>query len=234
MSHSDAAPGARQPFVATSATIQLILKLAVIVGPTLYALGRVSHEAFWVALGISPSLLAMDTESYIYNGFSVVVSAAILLLPIASDGAIWLAPFASFLLVAILATSIYLIRRLRAWARPYATKTVRFIRGASRNNKEASSSVLRASEILSAVANLVLAALIGILALLLPLVGAHSVGTERASQLTKKVNRGARRQLVGIVGHPDQTATLIDCNESFCVVMQEGKAGALPIQNIRW
>lgn len=126
----------------------------------------------------------------------------IVLFPSARDGAIWLAPFVSFLLVAVLATSI-------------------------------SSSVLRASEILSAVANLMPAALIGLLALLLPLVGAHSVGTQRANQLAKKVNSGASRHSVGSVGHPDQMATLNDCNESFCVVMEEGKDRALPIQNIR-
>lgn len=235
MSHNAAAPGVSRPFVASAVTIELLLKLAIFVGPTLYALGRVSNEAFWEALGISPSLLAMDTGSYIYNGFSVVVSAAVLLLPSARGGAIWLAPFASLLLVAVLATSIYLIRRLRAWASQYATKIARSIRGTLRKNKEASSSVLRASEILSAVANLALATLIGLLALLLPLVGAHSVGTKRANQLMKKVNSGEpSRQIVGIVDHPDQMFTLIDCNEGFCVVMKEGKARALPIQHIRW
>lgn len=40
--------------------------------------------------------------------------------------------------------------------------------------------------------------------------------------------------LIVRIGHPDQMATLIDGNGSFCVVMEEGKARALSIQKIRW
>ena len=97
MNHDNAAPQANTRTLPAGAMIEILLKLAIVVGPALYVLGRVSHEAFWTAFGVSPALLGLDTESYVYGGFSVIVSGAILVLPSARDGAAWLAPFASLL-----------------------------------------------------------------------------------------------------------------------------------------
>ena len=235
MNHDIAAPRANTRTLPAGAMIEILLKLAIVVGPALYVLGRVSHEAFWTAFGVSPALLGLDTESYVYGGFSVIVSGAILVLPSARDGAAWLAPFASLLLMVVLAASIYLARRLRTWARPHASKIGRLIRRAYRKNREASNSVMRAGDILGAVASLTLAALIGLLTLLLPIVGAHSVGAQRAAQLKSDwEKRAGLRQTVGIAGHLEKEGKLIECNEHFCAVMIDKEARALPIQDIRW
>lgn len=235
MNHGIATPRGDTRMLPASAVIEILLKLAIVVGPALYVLGRVSHEAFWTTFGVSPALLGLDTESYVYGGFSVIVSGAILVLPSARDGAVWLAPVASLLLMVVLAASIYLARRLRTWARPHASKIGRLIRRVFRKNRDASNSVLRAGDILSAFFNLTLAALIGLLTLLLPIVGAHSVGVQRAAQLKSDwEKRAGLRQAVGIAGHPEKEGKLIECNERFCAVMIDREARALPIQDVRW
>lgn len=216
-----------------AAILELLTKVILLGGPVFYVLGRIYTEGYWVALGVSPSVMAVEAEDYIYYGFIVVASGLTMVLPHADHAAIWLAPLAAILVLLMLGGAVWLLGQIKAWlARKLHTCRGR-LQVFFAKKRPALQSLGTAASILSVVSSLVLVLLSLSAALLLPIVVAHSVGKGRASKVRAELaNRDTAYAEIEV--HGKAAGHLLECAGEYCVVYSNGNFRPVLRNEVRW
>ncbi|WIH04176.1 hypothetical protein KHF85_15355 [Xanthomonas translucens pv. graminis] len=198
-----------------SAHVQGLLRLATTAVPALYLSGRMFADAYWSALGMGALPLSYASDDYIYMGLLALTWSAASLFGIGHDQ--WLAAVAlggvGLGLAALLGW--HLLGALRRWLR---RRAVAHPAGGERRIS-AETLVLAFAMV---VAPLVLAAL-----------AARQEGARHASQRMQQLAAAARPG--GIATRADTagaSAGVLDCNGRWCVVWQQGRPVAVPIDTI--
>ena len=216
-----------------AAILELLTKVILLGGPVFYVLGRIYTESYWGSLGVTPSVMAVAAEDYIYYGFIVVASGLAMVLPQAGYGAIWLAPLAAILILLFLGAAVWLLGRAKQWLARKLRKFRRRLKVLMARQRPALQSIVTASTILSVVSTLVLVLLLVSAALLLPIVIAHSVGKERASKVIANLAK-SEGAYAPIDVEGKSTGRLVDCNDRYCVVFANGQFRPVRLESVRW
>lgn len=212
---------------------ELLTKVVLLGAPILYVLGRVHAEGYWTALGVAPSVMAVDAEDYIYLGFMVIASGLVMLMPRADTSFVWMAPLISLALIAALAACLWALGRIRRWLGNRLRQIGRQWRPFFAQRKPAFEAVETSASILNAASSLLLAFLLLAAALLFPIVLANSVGKWHAGKLRESLVAGAKT-LPPVEVEGGRSGKLLECTPTFCVIFEEMAFVPVPLTVVKW
>lgn len=211
--------------------LDFLAKTIVIGGPVFYLLGRMYSEAYWTTLGVSPSVLAVDAEDYVYTGFIVIALGIVSVLP--TDQPLWWLLPASPLLLGALWGAVWLMRRAKEWGRAKVPSSIKRLQARISEREDARITLEVAGAWLLGACLLSLAFLVASSALLLPIVIAHAVGKKTAGEVVEDVRQGkGSYQAVSVAGKP--AGRLLECPNSYCVVAIDGSFKIVRLDEVRW
>lgn len=213
--------------------IEILTTVVLLGGPLFYVLGRIYWESYWVGLGVSPSVMAVEAEDYIYYGFVVLASGIIMLFPHLDFLSIWTAPLASIILILLLAGVIWVLTKAKRWIVKRLRKVRPQLRSYYLKRKPALDAIGTAADVLSAVSTWTMALLLVSLGLLLPILIAHMVGKERAAKVSADL-AALKTPYAQVQVDGKTISTLVECTEKFCVVYEKGHLRPVPVEAILW
>jgi hypothetical protein len=191
-----------------SAHVQGLLKLATTALPALYLSGRMFADAYWSALGMGALPRSYASDDYIYMGLLALTWSAASLFGIGHDQWPAVVALGGFGLGLAASLGWHLLGALRHWLR---RRAVAHPAGGERR---------------ISVETLVLAFAMVVTPLVLAALAARQEGTRHASQRIRQLAVAARADTAGA------SAGILDCNGRWCVVWQQGRPVALPIDTI--
>lgn len=213
--------------------IEVLTTVVLLGGPLFYVLGRIYWESYWVGLGVSPSVMAVEAEDYIYYGFVVLASGIIMLFPHLDFLSIWTAPLVSIILILLLAGVVWLLTKAKRWIVKRLRKVRPQLRSYYLKRKPVLDAVGTAADVLSAVSTWAMVLLFLSVGLLLPIVIAHAVGKERAAKVSADL--AAPKTPYAQVQIDGKTISkLVECTEKFCVIYERGQLRPVPIDAVQW
>lgn len=213
--------------------LELLTTVVLLGGPIFYVLGRIYSESYWLALGISPSVMSIAAEDYIYYGFVVVATGLTMILPRGDSWAVWSVPLAALVLLALLSSLFWLLRKAKEAVALRLRKHRRRLRLYLTKGKPVLESTDRAATVIAVLSTLSLALLMLSAALLLPIVVAHEVGKARASKVLGEL--ASPKTPFGPVRVDGAAAgRLVECTAKYCVIYDKGKLWPVPVESVRW
>lgn len=219
--------------------IDLITPAVLFGTPLLYVFGRIYSEGYWTTIGFPASVMARNTEDYIYFGFVALVSGVSIAAPRLDTTFVWAAPLMSLALIAALAFAIWGLAKLRSRMRPLMARLIDGLRDYFAERRDGLAAIGKASAIMEAATGIVLLLMLGVLLILLPVVLAFSVGKARAQQVHESLEEGVgTRAKVKIRSRSGAVGRIVDCTDDSCVaytadgyvLAARGEIDWLPIQ----
>lgn len=214
--------------------LEVVVKIAAIVVPVLYVLGRLYSDAYWESLSLPPSLMQYGLEDYVYFGFLSLLLALAQTIGAAPYGAIaYAALFAlgvAILVVVTLFVDRWLDPKIRAEAAVFDQR-LEELKASSRG--EAIRHLHRGAVIWSGLTTLSLILIGAVLVLFLPVLFAINSGKAEAQRQRARQLQPAPKGRLPIVAHYTEggvhlTAALVECSDTWCVVYREGAFVAVP------
>ena len=213
--------------------VEVLTTVVLLGGPLFYVLGRIYWESYWLGLGISPSVMAVEAEDYIYYGFVVLASGIIMLFPHLDFLTIWAAPLASTILILLLAGVILVLTKAKRWIVKRLRKIRPKLRSYYLKRKPALDAIGIAADVLSAVSTWAMVLLLVSVGLLLPIVIAHAVGKERAAKVSADL-AAPKTPYTQVQVDGKTISTLVECTEKFCVIYEKGHLRPVPVDAVQW
>ena len=237
MDHQTQLSPAHERMARLTGLLEFGLKLAAVLVPILYVMGRIYSEAYWDTLGLPATLMAYSVQDYLYFGFlSMFVGLA------HTVGAHPYNAMGYALLVAGGITVFVVMIRLADWVagptlRAYIAALEQRIRTARASKHGA---VVQHAQVAAAVwsgaSSLLMVMLTAVLLSFLPIVFAVSAGraqaVEERAQWLDPAHRPKTKQPPATVTYRSEatlrTASLVECSEAWCMVYDQGAFVALP------
>jgi hypothetical protein len=220
--------------------LELIVKIAAIVVPVLYVLGRLYSDAYWEALSLPPSLVQRGFEDYLYLGFLSLLLALARTVGASPYGAMaYAALFAlavALFVVVALFVSQWLGPKIRAEGAIF-DQWLQDLKASPRG--EVFRHLHRGAAIWSGLTSLMLIVLAAVLMLFLPVLFAINSGKVEAQREYTRQRQPVAKGRLPMLAHYAQgdaqlIAPLVECSDTWCVVYREGAFIAVRRDAVDW
>jgi hypothetical protein len=221
-----------------ASALEFIVKVIVIGVPVLYALGRIYSDSYWQELHLPSSLMHNTTEDYLYAGFSSLVQGLVGLIGITPYTSMGYAALISLLIALLTVTALVIDRSLGPRIRGQLLRLeLHFNELKQSKHREAIRHIAIGAVVWSGLLSVLSMLMVAVLVLFLPIVFAVNAGKQQAhndlNRLTQPKSKPGRAAPPVILAHYKSdagqiTAPLLDCSDTWCVVLQEGSFAAIP------
>ena len=132
---------------------------------------------------------------------------------------LWMAPLATFLLIAVFGAALWSVGRMKLWFARKLTSSEEAVRNFYARRRHQMRALETASNVLVKVSYVVLAFFLASAILSLPVVIANAIGKSLAARLVAEIDTASvPRICVGTESRPALVGDLMECTERYCVL----------------